>query len=121
MTKRSLECAVCGCGAGKWHQHYNRDTGYGVCTRCVAEEAGRYTSDQLESLYGKPNINYKQPEVLHGGRRYTCLAIFRNTPEGSTAANDFIARTPGASVLYVSDAIYLAHKDDVGEPIAVPL
>jgi hypothetical protein len=34
-------CCVCGGEAGSWQQWWNRDTGYGVCTRCVVWTEGR--------------------------------------------------------------------------------
>ena len=60
MTKmRNLVCCVCGENAGKFHQHWNRDTGYGVCRRCVEWVASRGSyGDEIESLYGKEGINY---------------------------------------------------------------
>lgn len=32
---RYMECSCCGSEAGKWLQFHNRDTGYGICVRCV--------------------------------------------------------------------------------------
>lgn len=109
-------CCVCGTYAGKWLQHWNRDTGYGICPRCVAEEAGRCTPDDLQDLYGKPGVHYDQPMVRHMGRRYRCLAAFPNTPAGERDANAFMDRTPHACVLCATDGIYIADERDQGEP-----
>lgn len=59
MTKRSLECCCCGGGAGKWKQHFNRDTGYGVCASCVKWMKERGTSDaEIAENYGKEGVNW---------------------------------------------------------------
>lgn len=47
MTARQLTCSVCGAGAGRWAQHWNRDTGYGICAACAATEAGRETPNDI--------------------------------------------------------------------------
>jgi hypothetical protein len=57
--KRYLTCAVCGTDAGRWHQHWNRDTGYGVCAECVTWTRKRGVSEwEIENLYGKEGINW---------------------------------------------------------------
>lgn len=115
MTARHLECCICGGGAGSFEQHWNRDTGYGVCPSCVAEEAARSTPEQLEQLYGKPGVNYRQPTVSHMGRRFNLMAICRESQPD--VANAFMSRTAGASVLCITDGtVYIAHVDDKGEP-----
>lgn len=117
MTSPSYKtCCVCGSDAGKWRQHWNRDTDYGICPRFVAEEAGRCSPDELRDLYGEPGVHYDQPMIRYQGRRYRCLAVFPNTPKGERDANAFMARMPGASVLCVADAIYIADENDQGEP-----
>lgn len=40
-TNRNLTCCVCSDPAGRWAQHWNRDTGWGICTRCAAEQAAK--------------------------------------------------------------------------------
>lgn len=115
MTKRHLTCCVCAADAGYFEQHWNRDTGYGICARCAAEEAGKSTPEELVSRYGAPGVNYEQPTVRHYGRTFNVLATFPDTEPGTRAANAFMARTPGASVLCVVDrVVYLAHEDDKG-------
>lgn len=64
MSKKVLlECCVCGQDAGVWFQHWNRDNGYGICPACAKSEADCNSSKYMESLYGKPNINYEDPKV----------------------------------------------------------
>lgn len=109
----SLTCCVCGGDAGRWKQHWNRDTGYGICPSCIAEEAVRNTTDQLESYYGKPGVNYDQPTTVHYGKRYKVLA----TTKSEERANAFMEMTPNAAVLTVFDngTIVIANKFDEGE------
>ncbi|MHB0991688.1 MAG: hypothetical protein ACYC0M_10470 [Burkholderiales bacterium] len=111
----SLTCCVCGGDAGRCQQHWNRDSGYGICPSCVVEECARHTPDVIESCYGKPGVNYDQPMVRYFGRRYKVLAAIKN--EGQ--ANAFMERTPNAVVLTVFDdgMIIIADKSDKGEPI----
>ena len=37
--RRLLICNCCGNSAGRWYQWWNRDTGFGICARCAAEQA----------------------------------------------------------------------------------
>ena len=63
MTRRNMTCCVCGSCAGRFHQHWNRDAGYGICAACVTWLKARGTSDaEMLDLYGKPGINYALPE-----------------------------------------------------------
>lgn len=117
MTVHHMTCCVCGNAAGRWEQHWNRDTGWGICPHCVAEEAGRNSPEDLQALYGKPGVNYDQPMVRHYDRRYRCLAVFPNTEAGARDANAFMVRTPGASVLCVTDGVYLVDENDLGEVV----
>lgn len=62
MTKkqtRYMTCCVCGQSAGRWQQHWNRDTGFGVCKRCADEEAKRLDLDEHVSYYGRAGVNYE--------------------------------------------------------------
>ena len=57
--KRYMECCVCGSYAGHWEQHWNRDTGYGVCMKCIGWLKGRGETDaELLELYGVEGVNY---------------------------------------------------------------
>lgn len=51
------------------------------------------------------------------GRRFGVLADFPNTREGTAQANAFMQSCGKASVLKVSDRIYLADMDDHGTPV----
>lgn len=114
-TNRHLTCCVCSAPAGQWAQHWNRDTGYGICTQCAAEQSGRETPERMQSLYGLPGINYQQPIVKVAGRVFNVMAMFHNTADGTKKANAYMERTPGAAVLEVSTTrIYIAHQDDKG-------
>jgi len=59
MTVHSMTCCVCGNGAGRWEQHWNRDTGYGVCFSCVEWVRSRgETEAEIADLYGKEGVNW---------------------------------------------------------------
>ena len=62
-TVRELTCAVCGGMAGKWEQHRNQDTGYGICSNCVVWLRGRgETSDRIKKDYGTEGVNWGKGE-----------------------------------------------------------
>ena len=115
MTTHNMTCCVCGNGAGRWQQHWNQDTGYGICPVCVAEQAAKITPEELQELYGHPDVNYRKPTTVRNGLRYHVIALTYNQDN----ANAFMARTPGASVLFVEPVdggIFIVHKDDFGAP-----
>jgi hypothetical protein len=59
METRHMTCCCCGKSAGKWQQHWNRDTGFGICKRCVDWQQSRGTTDaEVLDLYGRENINW---------------------------------------------------------------
>jgi hypothetical protein len=59
MTKRYMTCCCCGQAAGRWQQHWNRDTGSGICSACVEWQKGRNTSDaEILDYYGKEGVNW---------------------------------------------------------------
>lgn len=110
-----LTCCICGAAAGRWAQHWNRDTGYGICASCAAEQAGRETPGRLADLYGQPGVNYEQPTVTIYNRVFNVMATFHDTEDGTRRANAYMERTPGASVLEVrGGTAYLAHQEDLG-------
>jgi len=52
-----LKCAVCGKPASG-RQWWNRDKGFGICYKCVAEQE-KTTSEELMALnYGKKGEHY---------------------------------------------------------------
>lgn len=64
MTTRHLMCCVCGADAGRFQQHWNRDTGWGICAKCVAWVAARgETPEQIRDYYGVAGVNYAAPEA----------------------------------------------------------
>lgn len=59
MTIRSMTCCCCGNSAGRWKQHWNRDTGYGICKPCVEWVRSRgETEAEIADLYGKESVNW---------------------------------------------------------------
>lgn len=61
-TLRHLTCCVCGDGAGRFKQHWNRDTGYGIDAKCVKWLRERGTSeDEIKDLYGIEGVNFAAP------------------------------------------------------------
>ena len=55
---KRLTCGCCGEAAlGK--QHWNHDTGYGLCAKCVPF-VSRFGTDELFG-YGTPGVNYAVP------------------------------------------------------------
>lgn len=58
--RRRMTCCCCGERVpGIWHQHWNRDTGYGICAGCVSWQMSRGTSAaEIADLYGIAGINY---------------------------------------------------------------
>lgn len=115
MTTRHLTCCVCSAPAGRWQQHWNRDTGWGICPPCAAEQAGTETPERMVELYGQPGVNYEPPQVRHFGRNYAVMATFLDNEIGTRAANAFMLRTPGASVLTTqAGRIFIVHNDDMG-------
>lgn len=63
MAVRQLECAVCGDDAGRWQQHWNRDTGYGICRKCVEWLVNEHRDrpEEIRDLYGVEGVNYEGP------------------------------------------------------------
>lgn len=57
-----MTCCVCGDHAGNFEQHWNRDTGFGICRPCVVTQKSRGVSDEeMLSLYGVEGVNYAGP------------------------------------------------------------
>lgn len=69
---------------------------------------------------GTLNFGTNHDKATHRvhGRQFKLMATFPNTDDGCEEANAFMERNPGASVLANTDAVYIAHKDDMGEPAA---
>lgn len=54
-----LDCAVCAQYAGKWHQHFNRDTGHGLCAKCRDDLSKTETPEHMRMRYGVAGVNYE--------------------------------------------------------------
>ena len=52
-----LSCCCCGARTlgRQWH---NRDTGYGICPKCVKWIAVKWPNEDLRSLYGVEGVHY---------------------------------------------------------------
>ena len=62
MPKEYLTCCCCLGDAGKWEQHWNRDTGYGVCASCVDWLRSRGESEEeIKRNYGIEGVNWGRP------------------------------------------------------------
>ena len=123
---RTKTCTVCGEHAGKWHQHPNRDTGFGLCRKCadwVSDPAkrGRHVCTPLEmaNLYGLPGIHYEPHLYRLYGRDFAIVAEFTETAQGQADANAFMLANPRTGLL-ATDAgrVILASMDDEGTPAA---
>jgi hypothetical protein len=69
MTTRNMTCCCCGADAGRWKQHWNRDTGYGVCAPCIKWLRGKGESEtEIGNLYGKEGINWGDPQSTPRGQ-----------------------------------------------------
>lgn len=56
-----LECCCCG-QETIGRQWWNRDTGYGLCTKCAEIISKKEDAETMESCYGKPGIHYNIKE-----------------------------------------------------------
>lgn len=56
---KTLQCGCCG-ERTKGKQHWNQDTGYGLCPRCVKFLIDRSELDELKG-YGKAGVNFAAP------------------------------------------------------------
>lgn len=119
MKLRELKCCVCGTSAGKYKQHWNRDTGWGVCRKCVDWEISRNVSpDELLDLYGVAGVNYEAQQYVTFGRSFNVLASFPDTEAGASQANAYmLAHDYAALIASDNGALLLADKADNGRPI----
>jgi hypothetical protein len=54
-----MTCCCCGENAGRFRQHWNRDTGYSICAKCIAWLRSRgETEAEIRDLYGIEGINF---------------------------------------------------------------
>ena len=74
MAIRHMECCVCGDDAGQFEQHWNCDTGYGICRKCVDWVRSRGETDaEILDLYGVEGANYAAPAEQAEGCGMICL------------------------------------------------
>ncbi len=64
-TKR-LTCCVCG-ETTRGRQWHDRDTGYGVCLSCAAEQVGTFGYDEAVRMYGRRGIHWGSAEEVAAG------------------------------------------------------
>lgn len=64
VAKRDMQCALCGSHAGRFHQHYNRDNGHGICGKCVDIELDRTDIESILSCYGVPGYHYQMTDKM---------------------------------------------------------
>lgn len=59
-TRRRLRCNCCGENAGRHEQHWNQDTGYGICRDCLDRHyIGKgHDAEGIRSLFGEEGRNY---------------------------------------------------------------
>ena len=58
-NKSNLRCCVCGAPAGKWQQHWNQDTGYGICRESADKLIEKGCSEEeMRFRYGTEGVNY---------------------------------------------------------------
>lgn len=58
MNSLRLTCACCGEPAPALKQWWNRDTGYGCCTRCFYDIALQEGMKYARECYGKPGVHH---------------------------------------------------------------
>jgi hypothetical protein len=52
-------CCCCGEDAGRWAQHWSRDSGFDVCVRCVTEQREKGTPEsEIRGIYGTKGVNW---------------------------------------------------------------
>jgi len=60
-VKTHKTCCCCGGDAGRWEQWFNRDSGYGMCAKCITWLRGRGTQEaEIHDLYGVEGVNWGQ-------------------------------------------------------------
>lgn len=119
MTLRHLKCCVCGSAAGKYAQHWNRDTGWGICRECVDWEISRgVRPEELLDLYGIAGVHYEAKQFIQYGRSFNVLAEFPDTEHGRKSANNYMLAHDYASLIAVVDGVaILADKHDHGTEV----
>lgn len=61
--KHNMGCNCCGGLAGRFEQHFNRDTGFGMCRPCIEWVRKRGMSEaEILDLYGREGIHWATAE-----------------------------------------------------------
>jgi hypothetical protein len=65
----SLTCACCS-DSTRGRQWHNRDTGYGICSKCVEwlTTTRKTASEEMASLYGVAGVHYNIPACSRCGK-----------------------------------------------------
>jgi hypothetical protein len=109
---RRLTCSCCGEDAGRWHQHWNMDTGFGACVRCITSMRGRETEAEIHSRYGIDGINWGM-NITAFGRTYRVVAAFSSGER--KRADDWMLKHPTHAPLgFHEDLLLLGHIYDGG-------
>ena len=58
---RWLTCCCCG-SETRGRQHYNRDTGYGLCVNCITLCSRNMMTKDMEDCYGVRGVHYDVQE-----------------------------------------------------------
>lgn len=115
---RRLRCCCCDGDAGRWHQHWNRDNGHGVCVRCVtAARMSRVDEAEILSLYGAEGKNWGMSIVLYD-RAFRVVAAFREDEQAQ--ANRWMQAHPTHALLAIHEGLLLLSdiNDKGGKPSA---
>lgn len=113
---RRLYCSCCGEYAGRWHQHWNMDTGIGACIRCVTFLRTRgETEDEILSRYGKEGVNWGMSIVVYG-LAFRVAAAFWEHQEAD--ANKWMAQHPTHALIAIHERLLLLA--DMNEPGTKP-
>ena len=116
MTQRRLSCSCCGESAGRWHQFFNQDTGFGICLRCITwfRQDKRHDEEDIAQTWGKEGVNWGAGITVHG-REFQAVACFVESPKGQAKANAWMAEHPTHALLATQDGYYwLADINDKG-------
>lgn len=115
-TLRYLRCSCCGDDAGRWKQWHNRDTGYGVCLRCVTwfRQDGRETEDEIRRNYGIEGENWGAVIEVNG-HKVRAVACFPESESGETGANFWMLKHPTHALLTTQGGYHwIAEANDKG-------
>lgn len=88
MSTTTLTCCVCGEPAGRWQQHWNRDTGWGICPTCAIEQAKREPPERMAERYGQPGVNYQAPVTMTPGHVYRVASTRKGKFTGKLVHQD---------------------------------